>query len=70
MLTTYIKLLLTAVCWGELYILGCVGSWVAYSLLGKVVMAELSPLAAVTYSSGSRPVSGSCASGGGRCRAS
>jgi len=37
--------------WGELYILGCVGSWVAYSLLGKVVMADLSPLAAVTYSS-------------------
>ena len=37
--------------WGELYILGCVGSWVAYSLLGKVVMTELSPLAAVTYSS-------------------
>jgi drug/metabolite transporter (DMT)-like permease len=36
--------------WGELYILGCVGSWVAYSLLGKVVMADLSPLAAVTYS--------------------
>jgi drug/metabolite transporter (DMT)-like permease len=37
--------------WGELYILGCVGSWVAYSLLGKVVMVDLSPLAAVTYSS-------------------
>jgi drug/metabolite transporter (DMT)-like permease len=37
--------------WGEIYVLGCVGSWVAYSLLGKVVMADLSPLAAVTYSS-------------------
>lgn len=37
--------------WGELYIFGCVASWVAYSLLGKVVMADLSPLAAVTYSS-------------------
>jgi drug/metabolite transporter (DMT)-like permease len=37
--------------WGELYIFGCVVSWVAYSLLGKVVMADLSPLAAVTYSS-------------------
>ena len=36
---------------GELYILGCVASWVAYSLLGKIVMARLSPLAAVTYSS-------------------
>ncbi len=36
---------------GELYILGCVASWVAYSLLGKLVMARLSPLAAVTFSS-------------------
>ena len=35
---------------GELYILGCVASWVAYSLLGKTVMARLSPLAAVTFS--------------------
>jgi drug/metabolite transporter (DMT)-like permease len=37
--------------WGELFIFGCVASWVAYSLLGKSVMADLSPLAAVTYSS-------------------
>jgi drug/metabolite transporter (DMT)-like permease len=37
--------------WGELYIFGCVASWVAYSLLGKSVMTGLSPLAAVTYSS-------------------
>lgn len=37
--------------WGELFIFGCVASWVAYSLLGKAVMSELSPLAAVTYSS-------------------
>jgi drug/metabolite transporter (DMT)-like permease len=37
--------------WGELYIFGCVASWVAYSLLGKSVMSDLSPLAAVTYSS-------------------
>ncbi|RPJ75272.1 MAG: DMT family transporter [Desulfobacteraceae bacterium] len=36
---------------GELYILGCVASWVAYSLLGKLVMSRLSPLAAVTFSS-------------------
>jgi drug/metabolite transporter (DMT)-like permease len=36
--------------WGELFIFGCVLSWVAYSLIGKVVMAELSPLTAVTYS--------------------
>jgi drug/metabolite transporter (DMT)-like permease len=34
-----------------LFIFGCVASWVAYSLLGKSVMADLSPLAAVTYSS-------------------
>lgn len=37
--------------WGELYIFGCVASWVTYSLLGKAVMSDLSPLAAVTYSS-------------------
>jgi drug/metabolite transporter (DMT)-like permease len=36
---------------GELFIFGCVASWVAYSLLGKSVMSELSPLVAVTYSS-------------------
>jgi drug/metabolite transporter (DMT)-like permease len=36
---------------GDGYILGCVGSWVAYTLLGKAVMARLSPLASVTWSS-------------------
>jgi drug/metabolite transporter (DMT)-like permease len=36
---------------GELFILGCVLSWVAYSLIGKVVMRHLSPLASVSYSS-------------------
>jgi drug/metabolite transporter (DMT)-like permease len=36
---------------GELYILGCVLNWAAYSLLGKVVMRQLSPLASVSYSS-------------------
>jgi len=36
---------------GELYIFGCVLSWVAYSLIGKVVMRHLSPLASVSYSS-------------------
>lgn len=35
---------------GELNILGCVASWVAYSLIGKVTMKDMSPLAAVTYS--------------------
>lgn len=35
---------------GEFYILGCVASWVSYSLVGKVAMKSLSPLLAVTYS--------------------
>jgi drug/metabolite transporter (DMT)-like permease len=34
---------------GELYILGCVVSWVAYSLLGKLVMQKLSVLTATSY---------------------
>jgi drug/metabolite transporter (DMT)-like permease len=36
---------------GELFILGCVLNWVVYSVLGKVAMRRLSPLAAVSYSS-------------------
>ena len=36
---------------GEIYILGCVMCWVVYSLVGKQVMKELSPLTAVAYSS-------------------
>jgi drug/metabolite transporter (DMT)-like permease len=36
--------------WGELYIAGCVASWVAYTLIGKLIMKDLTPLAAVTYS--------------------
>lgn len=35
---------------GELYILGCVASWVLYSLVGKRIMKDMSPLVAVTYS--------------------
>lgn len=35
---------------GDLYIVGCVLSWSAYSLLGKLVMGRLSALAAVTLS--------------------
>jgi drug/metabolite transporter (DMT)-like permease len=35
---------------GELYIFCCVLTWVAYSLIGKTVMRNLSPLAAVSYS--------------------
>jgi drug/metabolite transporter (DMT)-like permease len=34
---------------GELYIFGCVLSWVAYSLVGKMVLNNLPPLIAVTY---------------------
>ena len=35
---------------GELYIFGCVASWVTYSLVGRAAMQKLSPLIAVTYS--------------------
>jgi drug/metabolite transporter (DMT)-like permease len=35
---------------GELFIIGCVLSWAAYSLIGKYVMRNLSPLAAVALS--------------------
>jgi drug/metabolite transporter (DMT)-like permease len=35
---------------GELMIVGCVVSWVSYSLIGKIVMRGLSPLVSVTYS--------------------
>ncbi len=36
---------------GELALLGCVLSWVAYSLIGRTVLTTLSPLASVFYSS-------------------
>ena len=36
--------------WGEFFIFGCVVSWTAYSLIGKLVLDELSPLVSVTYS--------------------
>ena len=36
--------------WGEIYIFFCVLSWVVYSLIGKVVMADLSPISSVFYS--------------------
>ncbi len=36
---------------GELLIFGCVASWVAYSILGKQAMNELSPIVSVCYSS-------------------
>jgi len=34
---------------GELFIFGCVASWVSYSLIGKVVMRDVQPVSAVTY---------------------
>ena len=37
---------------GELFILGCVVSWMIYTLLGKQVMRSLSPFAATTYACG------------------
>ena len=36
---------------GDLFILGCVATWAAYSLLGKKVMEGMTPLGAVTWSS-------------------
>jgi drug/metabolite transporter (DMT)-like permease len=36
--------------WGELFIAGCVASWAAYSLVGKVVLRKLSPVSSVCYS--------------------
>ena len=35
--------------WGDLMIFGCVLSWVTFSLIGKSVIAHLSPLTAITY---------------------
>jgi drug/metabolite transporter (DMT)-like permease len=35
---------------GELFMTGCVLSWAIYSLLGKVLLAQVSPLVAVTCS--------------------
>ncbi len=37
--------------WGELCIFCCVLSWTTYSLIGKVMMTNLSPLVLITYSS-------------------
>ncbi len=37
--------------WGELFILGCVASWVTFSLLGKALLSEMTPLTSVLYAS-------------------
>jgi len=36
--------------WGDLYIFGCVVSWAVYTLIGRVAMRGMTPLAAVTWS--------------------
>ena len=36
--------------WGELYIAGTMASWIAYTLIGKMILKDITPLAAVTYS--------------------
>ncbi|MBE9190392.1 DMT family transporter [Gloeocapsopsis crepidinum LEGE 06123] len=34
---------------GDFFLFGCVFSWVAYTLIGKIAMQQLSPLVATTY---------------------
>lgn len=36
---------------GEILILGCVASWVAFSIIGKTIVGSLSPLVSIFYSS-------------------
>jgi drug/metabolite transporter (DMT)-like permease len=44
-----LALLRSGLGWGELALLGCVLSWLAFTLGGKSIMGKLSPLAATTY---------------------
>ncbi|MBW1893483.1 MAG: EamA family transporter [Deltaproteobacteria bacterium] len=37
--------------WGEFYIFGCVLSWTTFSLIGKSVITDISPLVSITYAS-------------------
>ena len=46
----YRSLVTDSVSSGDLCILGCVASWVIYSIVGKQVMNVMSPLSAVTWS--------------------
>lgn len=48
---TLLKILTLGFGKGEILIFGCVISWVAYSILGKKAMNDLSPIACVCYSS-------------------
>ncbi len=45
------EVLASGVASGDLFILGCVGSWVAFTLIGTASMERLSPLAVVAWSS-------------------
>jgi drug/metabolite transporter (DMT)-like permease len=44
-----LRLLSQGITVGDLFLVGCVASWVIYTLMGKWIMTELSPLAATTY---------------------
>ena len=46
-----LEMLSGSVGWGELYIFCCVLTWVTYTLIGKAIMADMSPLVPVSYSS-------------------
>ncbi len=45
-----IDLLKTGIGVGDLFLLGCVASWVSYTLVGKQVLTQVSNLTATTYS--------------------
>lgn len=47
---SFVELFRTGLAVGDVYILGCVASWVAYTLIGKSLMTTLSPLTSVAYS--------------------
>ena len=46
----FVEILNGNVGWGEFYIFCCVLTWVAYTLIGKAIMTDLSPLVSVSYS--------------------
>lgn len=45
-----IELLTTGISTGDLYLFGCVASWVSYTLIGKQVLKSVPTLTATTYS--------------------
>lgn len=44
-----LQLLQARIGWGEVALLGCVLSWVTYTLVGKTVMQQFSPFTTTTY---------------------